>query len=180
MLFFPAITLTLWNYLFVLGAHSFGKFNSANSYFRYSWTRKQEGVLNNQLFRHYSEKDQYFLECKNNKMVLYGDAYGNKAKTSWQINLGKHSKSGGPFQWFHRYGTLVLVWVSILYIYVAFVGVRYDRCPASGSCGSIDMENSRDMHIRRKRAEPKTPAQCCKNLGILCFEICSLKIMIVI
>ena len=101
--------LKLFNYFFVIGAHSFGKFNSANSYFRYSWTRKQEGVINNQLFRHYSEKDQYFLECKNNKMTLYGDAYGNKAKTSWQINLGKHSKSGGPFQWFHRYGTFALV-----------------------------------------------------------------------
>ena len=71
--------------------------------------------------------------------------------------------------------TLVLVEVPLVHILYGgyFVGGRYDRCPASGSCGAIDMENSRDMHIRRKRAEPKTPAKCCKNLGILCFEICS-------
>ena len=33
------------------GAHSFGKFNAGNSFFRYSWTRSQEEKLNNQLFR---------------------------------------------------------------------------------------------------------------------------------
>ena len=35
------------------GAHTFGKFNSNISLFRYFWTRAQESILNNQLFRHY-------------------------------------------------------------------------------------------------------------------------------
>ena len=84
-----------------LGAHSLGKFNSANGYFRYSWTRLQESHLNNQLFRHYGERPQYFIECRGGQKRV-GDAWGNKANTDWQVNLGKFSQSGGPFQWFHR------------------------------------------------------------------------------
>ena len=35
----------------LVGAHSFGTFNSDISQFRYDWTRTQAALLNNQLFR---------------------------------------------------------------------------------------------------------------------------------
>ena len=86
------------------GAHSFGKFNADVSFFRYSWTRSQQLMMNNQLFRHLAARPQYFLDCEGkNKFRLVGDAYGNMPNTTWAINAGGFSKSGGPFQWFHHY-----------------------------------------------------------------------------
>ena len=93
------------------GAHSFGKFNSQVSFFRYFWTRSQHRMLNNQMFLHYAGRPQYFMECKdyqgNNQFRLVGDAYGNKPNTTWNINSSGFSKDGGPFQWFHRYDRCV-------------------------------------------------------------------------
>ena len=89
------------------GAHSFGKFNAQVSFLRYFWTRSQQNMMNNQVFRHIAQRPQYFLDCKNHlgqkEFRLVGDAYGNKAESKWNINAGGFSKGGGPFQWFHRY-----------------------------------------------------------------------------
>ena len=89
------------------GAHSFGKFNSNVSMLRYFWTRSQQNMMNNQVFRHIAQRPQYFLDCKNHlgqkEFRLVGDAYGNKAETKWVVNAGGFSVNGGPFQWFHRY-----------------------------------------------------------------------------
>ena len=88
------------------GAHSYGKFNSEVSMLRYFWTRGQHNIMNNQVFKHLSQRPQYFLECKDHlgqkEFRLVGDANGNKAETKWNVNAGGFSKSGGPFQWFHR------------------------------------------------------------------------------
>ena len=89
------------------GAHSFGKFNAANSFFRYFWTRSQHQIMNNQLFRHLASKPQWFMDCTdangNDQFRLVGDAHGNMPETKWNIIANGYSKSGGPFQWFHRY-----------------------------------------------------------------------------
>ena len=85
------------------GAHSFGKFNSEVSMLRYFWTRSQQNMMNNQVFRHIAQRPQYFFDCQGSKdYKLVGDAFGNKAETKWVVNAGGFSKSGGPFQWFHR------------------------------------------------------------------------------
>ena len=90
-----------------LGAHSFGKFNSDVSMFKYFWTREQQNILNNQMFRNVAMRPQYFLNCKNHKdkdeFILVGDAYGNRANTTWVTTAHGFAVGGGSFQWFHRY-----------------------------------------------------------------------------
>ena len=62
--------------------------------------------MNNQVFRHIAQRPQYFFNCEGPSWQkgykLVGDAFGNKAETKWVVNAGGFSKSGGPFQWFHR------------------------------------------------------------------------------
>ena len=50
---------------------------------------------------------------------------------------------------------------------------RYDRCPASNECAAIEL-GSRSQTQRSGRAEPSTPARCCKNLdvGMQCQPAC--------
>ena len=72
-----------------LGAHSYGQFNVELSLLEYQWTRSQERILNNQLFRQVAGKSQYFLDCRKklgkNEFVLIGDAYGQKPNTTWSV-----------------------------------------------------------------------------------------------
>lgn len=72
------------------GAHSFGKFNAEVSMMVYSWTRSQNKLLNNQMFRQIAERPQYFMDCKNsqgqNEFRLVGDAYGQPAQTTWVVH----------------------------------------------------------------------------------------------
>ena len=90
-----------------IGAHSMGKFHPEIALMKYSWTRHQEMLLNNQLFRQLAEKPQYFLDCKWWKKphwyALVGDAWGQKANVTWSISALSYSKDGGPFHWFHKY-----------------------------------------------------------------------------
>ena len=81
----------------ILGAHSFGKFHGSVAYFKYAWTRAQTNLLNNQLFKHYAKKPQYFGNCKPQGMVRYGDAWGKPADIVWIVRDNKLSKGGGPF-----------------------------------------------------------------------------------
>ncbi len=127
------------------GAHSFGKFNKEVSMMKYSWTRHQNGLLNNQMFRQISFRPQYFLNCNDETgFDLVGDAWGQIANTTWVCNALGMSKNGGPFHWFHR----------------------YNRCPASNECAAID--------VAEGRAEPDTPPGCCQDLepGMQCQPDC--------
>ena len=97
-------------------------------------------------------RPQYFIHCKNmltgaKELLMVGDAYGNEANTKWVVKARSFSKSGGPFQWVHR----------------------YDRCPASNTCASITNGNP-----LFDRAEPDTPEGCCDNLepGMYCQPSC--------
>ena len=150
------------------GAHSFGKFNAGNSFFKYSWTKGQTLDLNNQLFRHIAAKPQYFMTCDdgngNPEFGLVGDAYGNPGETFWAVNALRVSESGGPFQWFHR----------------------YVRCPASNNCSrawregedwnrtAVETINFDPVDDSIDGAEPPTPEGCCDNLeeGMYCQPWC--------
>ena len=103
------------------GAHSFGKFNVEISMMPYFWTRSQDKLMNNQLFRQIAERPQYFMDCKDHsgksEYRLVGDAYGQPAETTWVLWRLGMSKNGGPYHWFHR----------------------YNRCPASNACAAIDL-----------------------------------------
>ena len=151
----------------LVGAHSFGKFNSANSMFKYSWTRHQQDYLNNQMFRHLAMKPQYKGDCEGGKpFTLTGDYLGQPAETRWLVRGNKFTKSGGPFQWGH--------W--------------YMRCPSSNECSKITIDeaiptrNSSTPYpnvpsgskYATSRAEPSMPAGCCDDLeaGQRCSEKC--------
>jgi len=140
----------------LVGAHSFGKFNSEVGLFKYSWTRQQEAFLNNQLFRHLAMRPQYALNFDKGRSQTYltGDHLGQPAETRWLVRGNKFTPSGGPFQWGH--------W--------------YHRCPFSNECAKM----TPDMAVAERnisttypdypkdsgsnRAEPDTPDGCCNNL----------------
>ena len=52
----------------------------------------------------------------NDQFRLVGDAHGNMPETKWNIIANGYSKSGGPFQWFHRYIRKVDIWPTRIYI----------------------------------------------------------------
>ena len=133
------------------GAHAFGRFNSQVSYYAYSWTRKQEDQFNNQFARAVAQRPEYFSNCDDwmtmePKWSLVGDAYGNKAQTSWRVVRKYITKNGGPYQWHHV----------------------YNRCPASNECATFNRNAAED------RAEPGTPEGCCDDLepGMYCQPSC--------
>lgn len=123
------------------GAHSFGRVAPENSLLEYRWTRRQESILNNQLIRHYAEKNQYFYECVNGQPVKVGDAYGNKPNTSWIVVAKRRSVGGGPYQWFRQ----------------------YERCPATDFCLET-MANKQGIRTSFSRGEFDAPDECCQNL----------------
>ena len=137
------------------GGHSFARFNSRVSYYAYSWTRAQEDLFNNQFARAVAQRPEYFSNCwdwvtgEDGKWSLVGDAYGNKATTSWRVVRKYITKNGGPYQWFHV----------------------FNRCPASNECASSTTFNRNDT---LDRAEPATPEHCCKDLepGMYCQPDC--------
>ena len=45
------------------GAHSYGTMNPRISFMKYSWTRNQQFLLNNQMLQHLVLVDQYLPEC---------------------------------------------------------------------------------------------------------------------
>ena len=90
----------------LVGAHSYGTFHHANSMFKYSWTRAQGHLFNNQLFRHIAMKPQYFSNCCHADITdwtLVGDHLGQPAETRWLVRANKCGYGMGPFQWTHWY-----------------------------------------------------------------------------
>ena len=94
------------------GGHSLASFKPQTSYFAYEWTRAQSELFNNQLLKALAARDEYFSNCKDwstgkytypGPWALVGDAWGNKAKTSWRVWRKKFTKNGGPYQWHHMY-----------------------------------------------------------------------------
>ena len=133
------------------GGHSFARFNPQVSYFQYSWTRAQEDQFNNQFARAIAQRPEYFSDCRDwvtgeYKWSLVGDAYGNKAETSWRVVRKYITKNGGPYTWHHV----------------------YNRCPASNECATFNRNAAED------RAEPGTPEGCCDDLepGMYCQPSC--------
>ena len=80
-----------------------GRSRPENSFFKYPWSAAQENILNNQLFRQYSSRPQYFLDCKNGNKKFIGDAFGNPANTTWRAEANRFSVGGGPYQWHQVY-----------------------------------------------------------------------------
>ena len=76
-----------------------GRSRPENSFFRYPWSHYQENIMNNQLFRQYSSRPQYYLNCKDGNKEFIGDAFGNPANTSWSAEANRFSVGGGPYQW---------------------------------------------------------------------------------
>ena len=78
--------------------------NKLNTFFNYPWSMRQQDIMNNQLFRQYSSRDQYFIKCGHGEgKKIYGDAYGNPPKTTWRVEANRFSVGGGPYQWHHMY-----------------------------------------------------------------------------
>ena len=79
-----------------------------------------------------------------NANYLIGDAYGNPANTTWSVKALKFSKSGGPFQWFHR----------------------YNRCTGYNKCGNINGLSSDDKCCQNLQNGQKCQESCQKWISL--------------
>lgn len=79
------------------GAHSFGTFNDAVSGLRYTWTRAQEFLLNNQFFQILALKHMHYaVEQSKGGWHVTGDWIGRKSKATWYLKKARKN-----FQFFH-------------------------------------------------------------------------------
>ena len=102
----------------------------------------------------------------NDQFRLVGDAHGNMPETKWNIIANGYSKSGGPFQWFHRYIRKVIHICQInTYLYQIIKIFHHYRCPASNECSTVWTETDGWMRSGWNRAEPPSDGCCVDNKG---------------
>lgn len=82
------------------GAHSFGEFNDQVSALRYTWTRRQEQILNNQFFKILALKRQWYAhttEGHGGQWKVTGDIKGLPGQTDFYLKKIRMNK----WQFFH-------------------------------------------------------------------------------
>jgi len=94
----------------IMGAHSFGSFNSGVSLFKYTWKRATDNYLNNEYYRIIALKRHYNKQMKPDGWHVVGGPgrsesnwAGELAQTRWEVRNHKSMTGGGPFQWAHQY-----------------------------------------------------------------------------
>jgi len=93
----------------IMGAHSFGKFHSDTSLFKYDWTRGTKNMMNNEYYRIIALRPHLNKQTKPSWNLVGGpgrsptNSTGALAKTRWLIRAHKFTAGGGPFQWSHQY-----------------------------------------------------------------------------
>jgi len=93
----------------IMGAHSFGTFNSGASMFKYTWKRGTENLLSNEYYRIIGLMPHYNKQTKPEWHVVGGPGRsetnfsGAPAKTRWLVRARDKTVGHGPFQWSHQY-----------------------------------------------------------------------------
>jgi hypothetical protein len=81
----------------LMGVHTIGRFHHEVAGFKYVWSSRGEGSLNNQYFRNLALKDDWiFFDNECNKL---GGAWGERPKAKWMAKVNKMFTNGGPVQW---------------------------------------------------------------------------------
>jgi len=94
----------------IMGAHSFGTFNSGTSMFKYTWKRGTEKLLSNEYYRLIALMPHYNKQMKPGGWHVVGgpgrtetNFSGALAKTRWLVRARDMVDGHGPFQWSHQY-----------------------------------------------------------------------------
>jgi hypothetical protein len=81
----------------LMGVHTIGRFHHEVAGFKYVWSSRSEGSLNNQFYRNLALKDDWmFYDDQCNKL---GGAWGEKPKAKWMAKVNKMFTTQGPVQW---------------------------------------------------------------------------------
>jgi len=94
----------------IMGAHSFGTFNSGSSMFKYTWKRGTSELLSNEYYRLIALMPHYNKQTKPGGWHVVGgpgrtetNFSGALAKTRWLVRARDQTDGHGPFQWSHQY-----------------------------------------------------------------------------
>jgi len=94
----------------IMGAHSFGTFNSGTSMFKYTWKRGTSEFLSNEYYRLIALMPHYNKQTKPGGWHVVGgpgrtetNFSGALSKTRWLVRARDKTEGHGPFQWSHQY-----------------------------------------------------------------------------
>jgi len=94
----------------IMGAHSFGTFNSGSSMFKYTWKRGTSDLLSNEYYRLIALMPHYNKQTKPGGWHVVGgpgrtetNFSGALAPTRWLVRARDKTDGHGPFQWSHQY-----------------------------------------------------------------------------
>jgi len=94
----------------IMGAHSFGTFNSGASMFKYTWKRGTGELLSNEYYRLIALMPHYNKQTKPGGWHVVGgpgrtetNFSGALAATRWLVRARDKTDGHGPFQWSHQY-----------------------------------------------------------------------------
>lgn len=81
----------------IMGVHALGKFNKRQTALKYTWTAREEHMLNNQYYRNMMNKDDWHVD--DNECTPVGTAYRKRPHGKFMAKMNQMTKNGGPIQW---------------------------------------------------------------------------------
>jgi len=85
-----------------MGAHTLGKLDQRNAFFKYFWSRGEHSYFNNQYYKTIVDKNDYAIQCMkegNAGFAFIGEPNGTAGKVTWKAHGRGWFESGGPFSW---------------------------------------------------------------------------------
>ena len=86
----------------LMGAHTLGKLDQRNSFFKYFWNRGEHSYFNNQFYKNIVSDKDFAIQCvkkATNGYILIGKPDGSAGAVTYKAHGRGWFKGGGPFSW---------------------------------------------------------------------------------
>ena len=86
----------------LMGAHTLGKLDQSNSFFKYFWARGEHSYFNNQFYKNMVDENDYAIQCVKSArdgFVFIGLPNGTAGAVTYKAHGRGWFQGGGPFSW---------------------------------------------------------------------------------
>merc|ERR1712038_1977765 len=86
----------------LMGAHTMGKLDQSNSFFKYFWARGEHSYFNNQFYKNMVDENDYAIQCVKSAtdgFVFIGLPNGTAGAVTYKAHGRGWFQGGGPFSW---------------------------------------------------------------------------------
>ena len=86
----------------LMGAHTLGKLDQRNSFFKYFWNRGEHSYFNNQFYKNIVDDKDHAIQCMKSAtdgFIFIGMPNGTAGAVTYKAHGRGWFKSGGPFSW---------------------------------------------------------------------------------